>query len=223
MLQIIIGGFLLSALHALIPNHWLPIVVIGKGEGWTRRETLVTTSLVATAHTLGTILLGIIVGLIGHELSEKCESVSRFIAPIILGTIGCIYLLRKGECDHHHGMPVSDRPAVSKKSRWALTASLCIAMSVTPCFMGIGAYFFTAGSQAGWYGIGVLSIVYLFISVGGMMALVDLTLHGVERIKWHFLEHHENKILGFILLALAVSTLIFGFHHAHEVCTQCVE
>ena len=39
MTSIIIGSFLISLLHAVIPNHWLPVLAIGRKEGWDLKET----------------------------------------------------------------------------------------------------------------------------------------------------------------------------------------
>lgn len=33
MISIVLGSFLLSIVHALVPNHWIPLVAIGKTEG----------------------------------------------------------------------------------------------------------------------------------------------------------------------------------------------
>ena len=34
MYSIFMGSLLISLLHAIIPNHWLPVLAIGKKEGW---------------------------------------------------------------------------------------------------------------------------------------------------------------------------------------------
>ena len=39
MIQVLLGSLLLSVIHALIPNHWLPIVAVSKAQQWTRTET----------------------------------------------------------------------------------------------------------------------------------------------------------------------------------------
>ena len=38
LLQIFFGSFILSLIHALIPNHWIPLVAIGRTEKWTRNR-----------------------------------------------------------------------------------------------------------------------------------------------------------------------------------------
>jgi len=39
--------------------------------------------------------------------------------------------------------------------------------------------------------------------------LVDLGLKGAERIRSHFLEHHEKRVTGFVLVALGVVAFFF--------------
>ncbi len=88
MIQILIGSLVLSVIHASIPNHWIPIVAIGKTEKWSRNETLWVTAIAGSAHTISTISIGIIVGLVGHRLSSTHEFVTRVVAPLILVILG---------------------------------------------------------------------------------------------------------------------------------------
>ncbi len=39
-IQVLFGSIALSIVHASIPNHWLPLIAIGRTERWTHRETL---------------------------------------------------------------------------------------------------------------------------------------------------------------------------------------
>jgi hypothetical protein len=75
-------------------------------------------------------------------------------------------------------------------------------MFFSPC-LEIEAYYFTAGAL-GWGGIAVVSTVYLIVTVLGMLLLVDLGRKGVEKIKWHFLEHHEKRVTGSVLIVLGI-------------------
>ncbi|MBN8836214.1 MAG: hypothetical protein J0I09_03065 [Sphingobacteriia bacterium] len=40
MYSIIAGTILLALVHALIPNHWLPLVAVGKAEKWEKSELM---------------------------------------------------------------------------------------------------------------------------------------------------------------------------------------
>ena len=203
MIQILIGSLVLSVIHASIPNHWIPIVAIGKTEKWSRNETLWVTAITGGAHTISTISVGIIVGLVGHRLSSTHEFVTRVVAPLILVILGVIYLIVDLKRSHHHRNPV-EIGSIPKKSKFLIIASLGTAMFFSPC-IEIEAYYFTAGIL-GWLGIAVVSIVYLIVTVLGMLLLVDLGCKGAEKIKWHFLEDHEKKAMGMVLIALGIFT-----------------
>ena len=211
IIQVLTGSFLLSVIHASIPNHWIPLVAIGKTERWSRRETLGVTAVTGIAHSLSTILIGIVVGFIGYKLSGAYEVFTRTVAPAILLTLGLIYLIldykaNHGHHHHHHHHVETDK--ISRKSKIAIITSLSTAMFFSPC-IEIEVYYFPA-SALGWLGIGAVSIVYLVVTVLGMLLLVDLGRKGVAKIRSHFLEHHERGITGAVLVVLGV--LAFFIH-----------
>ena len=52
MYSIIIGSLLLSFLYAVIPNHWLPALAIGRKDNWTIQEVTRVTFVSGLAHAL---------------------------------------------------------------------------------------------------------------------------------------------------------------------------
>ena len=78
-------------------------------------------------------------------------------------------------------------------------------MFFSPC-IEIEAYYFTAGTL-GWPGIVTVSLVYLVVTVGGMVLLVDLGLKGAAKIRSDFLEHHEKAVTGLLLVGLGLLAL----------------
>jgi nickel/cobalt transporter (NicO) family protein len=212
MYQVLIGSLILSLIHALIPNHWLPLVAISKTEKWTQNQTLWATVIAGIAHTLSTIIIGIIVGLIGYKLSASYSLISETIAPSILIVLGLVYVVLdiRNNHHHHHEMSPNVKEQDQRKSRWvAILTSLSIAMFLTPC-LEIEAYYFQAGS-IGWTGIFIVSAVYLITTVSVMLFLVYLGMIGAKTFESHFLEHHEKRITGIVLIALGVLALIVKF------------
>jgi len=201
MMQFVIGSLVLSIIHATIPNHWIPLVAISKTENWSRVVTVWVTIITGSAHTLSTILIGIIIGLIGYKLSSTYEFITRIVAPLILVIIGLVYLVLDMKSSHHHKRH-GEISAISKKSKFAIIVSLSIAMFFSPC-IEIEAYYFHAGT-GGWLGIAIVSIIYLIFTVFGMVLLVYLGRQGVEKIRWNFLEHHEKMITGIVLIVLGI-------------------
>jgi hypothetical protein len=212
MYQIFIGSLILSTIHALIPNHWLPLIAVGKTEKWTQNQTLWATIITGVAHTLSTILIGIAVGFTGYKLAAQYSLISETIAPGILVILGFVYMLRDVQSHRHHVHEM--KPMVQengkKRSNWtAMLISLSIAMFLTPC-IEIEVYYFQAGT-IGWIGIFIVSAVYLVTTVAIMLLLVFLGMRGIKTFKSHFLEHHEKGITGAVLVALGTLALIVRF------------
>lgn len=214
-LQIIIGSLLLSVFHALIPSHWLPMIAISKAEKWSESETLKVTAITAVAHTISTVVIGIIVGLIGYQLSESYHYITHYVAPVILIGLGLIYFILeyrhsriKNKNHHHHHIDVEEI-IKKKKSKRSIVFTLSAAMFFSPC-LEIEVYYFTA-SRLGWAGIGIVSAIYFFVTVIGIVLLVYLASKGVEKLKWHFLEHHEKLISGIILIAVGLMAFFVEF------------
>ncbi len=201
MLQVVFGALLLSVFHAAIPNHWIPLIAISETEDWKEKETLSFTALVGFSHTASTILIGIAVGLLGYSLSQHYDLITKWIAPLLLIGIGLVYLLlhaKSSEHSHHDSEDLAD------KSKWAIVGSLSIAMFFSPC-LEIEAYYFTAGTF-GWTAIWLISIIYLVVTVSGMVLLVLFTKRGMKNLEFHFLEHNEKLITGVILIILGIFT-----------------
>lgn len=204
MYQIFFGSLVLSLIHALIPNHWFPLIVISKTEKWSQRRTLSATAISGFAHTFSTIIVGIIVGITGYKLSSSHEFISTVAAPIILVGLGIIYValdFRSGHHYHDDYENVSTHSEKTEKSKWrAILTSLSVAMFLSPC-IEIEAYYFQAGT-IGWLGILIVSAVYLLITLIVMLLLVYLGLKGMQTFNSHFLELHQKGITGIVLITL---------------------
>jgi len=212
MYQIFIGSLILSTIHALIPNHWLPLIAVGKAEKWTKDQTLWATIITGFAHTLSTIMIGIVVGLIGYKLSTYYSVISETIAPAILIGLGMVYIFLDFRSNHNHQHEVKllvTEPGQNKSRLVSILTSLSIAMFLTPC-IEIEAYYFQAGT-IGWMGILIVSAVYLLTTVAIMLLLVYLGMKGVNTFKSSFLEHHEKSITGIVLVSLGLLALFVKF------------
>ena len=205
--QIIIGAFLLSIVHASIPNHWLPLVALSKSEKWTEKFTMSATAIAGFSHTLSTIIIGIIVGFLGYKLSGSYSFIVGVIAPSLLILLGIISLVlsimaNKHHHHHHHSHEINI-DEVKKKTTAAIILTLTISMFFSPC-LEIEAYYFVA-SSLGWQGTIAVSVIYTIITIAGMLLLVWLGMKGVKKIKSHFLEHHEKTITGILLVILGIA------------------
>lgn len=200
MIEVLLSSIVLSLIHASIPNHWMPLIVVGRAENWSRAKLLLGTAIAGTSHVLSTIFIGIGVGWIGIEVSSEFSGVQEKIAPTILLAFGLVYILLWKTHHHHHHLH-SNRN--KRNSYGAILVSLSLAMFFSPC-LELEAYYFTAGSY-GWLAVFLVSLVYLVVTVFIMMVLVYTGSLGIQKLNLHWLEHNERLIVGLILVLLGLN------------------
>lgn len=201
MYSIVIGSLLISLLHAVIPNHWLPVLAIGRKEGWTLAETTRITFIAGMAHVISTVIIGLLLAMIGGELAEHIEHFTHVIAPSILILMGLYFVRQHYKHQHFH----LQEEQIKKKTKSSIIFALVIAMFLSPC-MEIEAYFLLAGSK-GWYVLTGIAAMYSIITIAGMLIWIRIVYKGLLKLNWHKWEHNAGIITGLVLII----TGIFSF------------
>jgi nickel/cobalt exporter len=200
MFTIITGALIISLLHAVIPNHWLPVIAIGRKEQWTISEVTKVTFICALAHGISTIIIGVLLSFLGAKLDDSFTQFTNIIAPAILILIGFIFIYRHHRHKHFH----IDDDVKKKKSKTAIITALVIAMFFSPC-LEIEAYFLLAGTQAKWI-VWFIALLYLVITTTGMVLFVRFAFKGLLKLNWHSLEHNAGIVTGLTLVATGIIT-----------------
>lgn len=199
MFTVITGTLLLAFVHALIPNHWLPIVAVARAENWKRKELTGVTFLAALAHVLGTVALGFVLGLIGKELRDEYGRIIVVASSVLLIVFGLVYYTVN--LPHHHHPSKEDVEGYKRsKQKWIFI--FIIMMFLSPC-LEVESLFLSAGA----YGMGLvtfLSVIYAIVSITGIMILVRLGYKGTQLLSAHFIEHNEKKISGIVLILVGI-------------------
>jgi nickel/cobalt transporter (NicO) family protein len=194
MIPILTGSLLISLLHAVIPNHWLPVLAISRKEKWTLSETMSITFIAGFAHVLSTVIIGVLLGILGAELQGTVEQFTKIVAPIILVLLG-FYFIRQHYQHHHFHL---QKQHIEGRPKSKIIVALALAMFLSPC-MEIEAYFLLAGAQSWWF-LFTLALLYATISLGGMLLWVRIAYKGMVRLNWHALEHNAGIITGIVLI-----------------------
>lgn len=199
MFSLVAGTFILALIHALIPNHWLPLVAVARAEHWKARDINTITFISATAHVLGTVALGLVLGMIGKELAEEYGHAINVGASILLIIFGLIYYTVN--LPHHHHSQQQDVAKYKRsKRKWVLI--FIVMMFLSPC-LEVESLFLSAGA----FGMGtvtLLSIVYAIVSISGILLLVNLGNKGVNLLPAEFIEHNEKRISGAVLIIVGI-------------------
>ncbi|MBW4485682.1 MAG: hypothetical protein KME14_24400 [Tildeniella torsiva UHER 1998/13D] len=212
-LQIVLGTLALSLIHALIPGHWLPLVTVGKAEGWSRQETLWVTALAGSAHTVSTLLIGVAVGLLGYQFAHNYDIVTHLVAPAVLIGLGLVYLSKplrqRLSLGRSQDKSNSVEATVSRSGRSKVTTVMALAVNMffSPC-LEIGAFYLSAGAL-GWLGIALVSGVYPVVTVLGMVLVVNWSWQSTKSFSaaistWNLNGH---ALTGVILIILGFLTL----------------
>lgn len=199
MSEIIIGSAVLSMLHALLPNHWLPIIAIAQQKKWSLRDTLFVTGVGAFAHSLSTIIIGVLMGYLGHKLSSKFEYFIDYAAPAILIIMGAIFIYQHHS---HHHFHISKSKLEKLNSKWKIVLALAVAMMFSPC-LEISGFFLSAGAS-GLDKIVMIASIYAGCTIVGMLTWVWWLYPHVRKMDWHALEHKAGLIAGWILILTGV-------------------
>ncbi len=101
LLSIMATGFIVAFAHAAIPTHWLPFVLAGRGQRWSKGRTLMVVALCGAGHVLFTTVLGVLVVWVGIETSKWMGNVFPWIAGGALILFGFYYLVRQARGEGH--------------------------------------------------------------------------------------------------------------------------
>jgi len=195
MLSLLAGTFILAFVHALIPNHWLPLVAVARAEQWKPRELNLITVIAASAHVIGTIALGLTLGLIGDRLAADYGNIINVVAPVLLIVFGLIYFTVN--LPHHHHHEKSDVAGYKRsRGRWILI--FIVMMFLSPC-LEVESLFLSAGAY-GMTTVLLMAVIYTLVSISGILLLVNLGQRGVNLLPANFIEHNEKRISGAVLI-----------------------
>lgn len=190
----------IAVLHAIMPNHWIPFVLVARARKWTPSRLMVVTLAASSLHVLSTILVGLAVSWFGMGLADWLEGGAVSVAGLVLILIGIIYVVIHFMSGHHHhdDYEISDKVAIS---------SLILMLTFSPC-EAILPIFFIA-SQRGWEVILFISIILAVTTVISVVTFVSISYHWARDIQLGFFEEREHLFLGMIFAALGIIILYF--------------
>ncbi|MBK7667549.1 MAG: hypothetical protein IPJ32_09555 [Sphingobacteriaceae bacterium] len=197
--QLIIGTLTISILHALIPSHWIPILAFEKKFSWTRQQTLRITIISALAHALSTVLLGIAIGLLSFKVTKEYEHISTIVSSVILIVLGLVFIIRHHKHNHFHLHNEGELQQLSSKK---IITVLVMGMFLSPC-LEIEGYFILAGTAGVKY-IFLVSLIYIIISVAGIVLWLSFAKQLLKKINAHKIEHNAGLISGVVLILTGI-------------------
>lgn len=199
---IVVSGLLVAFFHAALPTHWLPFVLVGRGQGWGAGKTLTIAAGAGVGHTLSTMLLGLLLTGAGIALEQKFGGLSPWIVGGLLISLGLFYLLRQALRRHGH---THAKPKLFSSDRAAVLALLTL-VTISPCEAFLPVYL--SGVRYGWGGFLLLSAVLAGATIAGMVVFTGISILGARRLPLGLLERYESGLLGAVLCALGIGIMV---------------
>jgi hypothetical protein len=73
-----------GVLHTLVPDHWAPIVVVGRQQGWSVVRTARAAAIAGFGHIASTLVLGLILWAVGASLAVRYGHAVSIVAAVAL-------------------------------------------------------------------------------------------------------------------------------------------
>ncbi len=221
------AGFGAAFLHAAIPTHWLPFVLVGRARRWSRGKTLGVALLAGAGHVAANTALGAGIAWTGAQFGAGAMEILPWAVGGLLVAIGLWFCWRQwrggGLCHHPvpgghhrasedcgHGHEHSHFDTELKDSAlaepatgdWAVIGGLLAMLTLSPCEAFLPVYLL--GVPFGLNGYLWLSVILAAATLGAMALFTWLTLLGFERFRLQNLEQREAGLLGAIFVALGL-------------------
>ncbi len=74
--------------HTLVPDHWAPIVVIGRQQGWSIGRTARAAAIAGFGHVASTLVLGLVLWAVGATLAVRYGHLVSVVAALALIAFG---------------------------------------------------------------------------------------------------------------------------------------
>jgi nickel/cobalt exporter len=210
--------------HTLIPDHWLPFVLLGRARGWSGRTTAAVSGLSAGIHVALSAALGFLAVWLGLEAARALgESLER-AAPFVLIVFGLAYAAwawRKGGHFHpggtllHHpeeregcsGEEGSEAghlhyhadEALIGNTKGRSAVALAAIVGINPCVLILPLLLQSAGR--GVLAVGAVLAAYAGTTVALMVGLSVAGVLGTARFRLPAAARHMEPISGLVIAA----------------------
>jgi nickel/cobalt exporter len=93
MTLLLVGAAAVGFVHALLPDHWVPLAVVARTQRWTLFRLGRVSALAAGAHVLASLVLGGVIALVGLQFQREVETQQGHIVGALLIVSGAALLV----------------------------------------------------------------------------------------------------------------------------------
>lgn len=206
LLSLLGTGFATAFLHAALPTHWLPFVLVGRAQRWSLARVLAAVGVAGLAHIATTAAVGGLIVIAGLALEQWVSGLLPHLSALLLFLFGVFYLARATlRRPQTAGGPQFDlaEPSVSHAAAfWGLV----VMMAVSPGEVLLPIYL----SQAteGLLVLSALTVSFAAGTVAGMAVFTLLARAGWSVLRLERWARYEGAVLGIALIAIGLLVVL---------------
>ena len=76
-LLVLVAAFLVAFLHAILPDHWMPIALLARTQHWNLRKALRVAAWAGFGHIACSLVLGVVLIALGFGLEQTFSAFSH--------------------------------------------------------------------------------------------------------------------------------------------------
>ncbi|MNS45651.1 hypothetical protein D3C72_781260 [compost metagenome] len=202
LISLLGGGFVAAFLHAALPTHWLPFVLVGRAQRWSLARVMTVAVTAGLAHIASTAIVGSLIVAAGLALNAWIGGLLPHLSAALLFIFGAFYLARASlQKPITATGPEAEvpEPAVSDRAAfWGLV----LMMAVTPGEVLLPIYLSSA--TEGVTALGLLTLSFAAGTVLGMTLLSALASAGYSILRLERWARYEGAILGISLIVIGL-------------------
>lgn len=208
-LVLMISATVAAILHTLVPDHEIPLAMIGRTRSWTLRKMAGVTMIAGIVHISVSMGIGILALLASVAFAQYVAESAQYISGILLMAFGVAYALaswkRKQEGHSHshgsdhavHTLSSVEKPIVG----WG--AWIVAIVGIAPCFTLIPVLLASIPHGAATTFWVMLS--YAISTIGMMVILTSIALKAIEYVsRLEKIERHLETLAGLVILTVGV-------------------
>lgn len=222
--MLMISAALAAILHTLVPDHEIPLAMIGRAQNWTVRKMAGITLIAGAIHISVSMGIGVIALIASVTLSQFVANSAQQISGLLLIAFGIAYAFfswRRKRGGHSHSHPHShvEHRVVhashetkiekdgTKESAVSWGAWIVAIVGIAPCFTLIPVLV-----AAVPYGVTTTLLVmlsYAVATIGMMVILTSIALKAIEYVtRLTKIEKHMEILAGAVIFAVGVWLLV---------------
>ena len=200
LISLLGGGFVAAFLHAALPTHWLPFVLVGRAQRWSLMRVMTVAVTAGLGHIASTALVGSLIVAAGLALNAWIGGLLPHLSAALLFIFGAFYLARASlQKPITATGPEAETPEPAVSDRAAFWG-LVLMMAVTPGEVLLPIYLSSA--TEGVAALALLTFSFAAGTVLGMTLLAALASAGYSILRLERWARYEGAILGVALILI---------------------